>query len=213
MRTLVQSAPRLKRVSLAVMVDGNAVDGPDGKAIWQPRSPAELAEITALVKGAIGFDAKRGDVVTVVSMPFSAPAPDLMPAEPRRLLGLDEPDLTRIAQSGIIALVALAAVLFVFRPMVRRLTRATGADALADGPAARVGSDARAVAVMSPDGTPRLPSPTSAAGRAENDNTLEIEHVQGRVQAQSIRRLAQMVEQHPEESLSIMRGWLAEGTE
>jgi flagellar M-ring protein FliF len=54
----------VSRLSIAVALD----NGPDGKA----RTPEEIAALEALVKGAIGFDATRGDVVALSSRKFAA---------------------------------------------------------------------------------------------------------------------------------------------
>ena len=216
-RTLVQNAPRVKRVSLAVMVDGSTTADAQGHPVWHPRSAAELAEITTLVKSAIGFDAKRGDVVTVVSMPFTIP--DDFAPEPtvRHIFGLTEPALVRLGQSGLLALAVLAVALLVFRPMITRLTVAgSNVEAL---PGRGLAAGGRLAA---PDGMPlaieagdtrRLAAPGGAARAdgASSGGMMEVSQVDGRVQAQSIRRLADLVEQYPDESLSIVRGWLSEG--
>ncbi len=65
----------LKRVTAAVVVDGKYVDKKDknGKIIGKkfvPLSANELAQIKNIVKQTIGFDAKRGDDVTVSSFEF-----------------------------------------------------------------------------------------------------------------------------------------------
>ena len=52
----------VKRLSVAVALD----NGADGK----PRSPQEIAALEALVKGAVGFDQARGDVVALSSRSF-----------------------------------------------------------------------------------------------------------------------------------------------
>ena len=61
--------------------------------------------------------------------------------------------------------------------------------------------------------TRRLAAPggTTRAENGSGGGTMEVNQVQGRVQAQSIRRLTDLVEQYPDESLSIVRGWLSEG--
>ncbi len=62
-RTVVQDQPRIARISLAVMVDGNVTRGADGKPTWKVRGQSELDQISTLVKSAIGFYSKRGDTV------------------------------------------------------------------------------------------------------------------------------------------------------
>ncbi len=213
-RTLVQSAPRVKRISLAVMVDGSEVEDATGHPVWRKRSDADLAAITTLVKSAIGFDAKRGDVVTVVSMPFSVPDAVLPDEQPRRLLGLPEADAIRLGQSGLIAVVVLAVALFIFRPMIGRLTAVGTPPATLgrDGDTTtRPGTRESTLVALPADEVKRLAAPPGAGRIETGGGTVEMDHVDGRVQAQSIKRLANLVEHYPDESLSIVRGWLGEG--
>ncbi|HET7754015.1 MAG TPA: flagellar basal-body MS-ring/collar protein FliF [Anaeromyxobacteraceae bacterium] len=60
--TTVTRAPRLKRLSVAVLVDG--VDG-------KPRPEAEVRRLGDLAKAAVGFDATRGDELDISSSPFT----------------------------------------------------------------------------------------------------------------------------------------------
>ena len=62
--TTIRSSGQIRRLTVSVMVDGRHVEGPDG-ARYQPRSKAELARFTRLAQGAVGFDAMRGDSLTV----------------------------------------------------------------------------------------------------------------------------------------------------
>ena len=64
----------IKRVSAAVVVDGKYITGEDGKLVYQPRSSDELNQISSLVKKTIGFDAKRGDQVSVSNFQFESSA-------------------------------------------------------------------------------------------------------------------------------------------
>src|SRR5262249_54397412 len=69
----VKHTGTVKRISAAVLVDGTYQPDASGKQVYAPRSQQELDQIATLVKSAIGFDEKRGDVVQVVNMQF-APA-------------------------------------------------------------------------------------------------------------------------------------------
>jgi flagellar M-ring protein FliF len=68
---------------VAVVVDG--VPG-QGGAPAQPRSAAELDKLTKLVRSAVGIDEKRGDMVTVESVPFIESEPTAAPAPPPSLV-------------------------------------------------------------------------------------------------------------------------------
>ncbi|MCU0684275.1 MAG: flagellar M-ring protein FliF [Polyangiaceae bacterium] len=82
----------VRRLTVAVVVDGVPGAGPN--ALPQPRSREELAMLTGLVRSAVGADEKRGDVVTVESVPFtnfdvpvvpeSTPLLDKLPPSARR---------------------------------------------------------------------------------------------------------------------------------
>ncbi|MES1204919.1 MAG: flagellar basal-body MS-ring/collar protein FliF, partial [Pseudomonadota bacterium] len=95
-RTVTRGS-RLKRLSLAVLLDA-----PAGKA----RPDAELKRLEALAKGAVGFDATRGDQFQISSSAFTKP-----PEEPEAKLSfLDSPRIMRIAQllGGVILLIIAA---------------------------------------------------------------------------------------------------------
>ncbi|WP_457569746.1 flagellar basal-body MS-ring/collar protein FliF [Desulfurobacterium sp.] len=70
----------IKRVSVGVLIDGRykEVKGKNGKEKEEfiPRTPEELKTYENLVKSVIGYDEKRGDKVTVVSVPFEVPPPE-----------------------------------------------------------------------------------------------------------------------------------------
>jgi flagellar M-ring protein FliF len=220
-RTLIREQPRIDRISLAVMVDGSDQAGADGKLAWQPRPAEDLDRITALVKSAIGFDEKRGDQVNVVSMRFVA---DDIPAQDQGgllALHLDKPDVMRLAQTAVFGMIGLLALLLVLRPMVTRLTSLAPAGfALADGSGA--GALAQGAeyaggipALNAPTGVPALPSPAAlaaarTAAQLEDEAMISLSQIEGQMRASSLRKLSDIVGKHPDETLTIMRGWMAQ---
>ncbi|NOY77385.1 MAG: flagellar M-ring protein FliF [Calditrichaeota bacterium] len=71
---VVQGVGTIRRLSVAVMVDGKYVTkkGKDGKLIqqYEPRSAEEMQKLTRVVKSAIGFSTKRHDDINVVNVAF-----------------------------------------------------------------------------------------------------------------------------------------------
>jgi len=71
---VVQGAGTIRRLSVAVMVDGKYVTkkGKGGKLIqqYEPRSVEEMQKLTSVVKSAIGYSAKRHDDINVVNVAF-----------------------------------------------------------------------------------------------------------------------------------------------
>lgn len=198
-RTLVREQPQLRRISLAVMVDGVSTRGPDGTVTWSERPAAELERIATLVRGSIGFNEARGDRVEVVSMKFAG---DTEPADAPAasfLSRFDKSDLYRLVENGLVALGVLAAILFVLRPMALRLSVAPAASSMLPG------SDASAMPTLAGaanDGAARLEGGAEAM--------TKIANVDGELRVASISRVANLVEERAEDSLAMLRNWLAE---
>ena len=204
--TLVHDQPQISRISLAVMVDGTTTIGADGKSNWQPMNATELADITSLVKSAIGFDQSRGDRVDVISMPFLSETP----AGPKQLqllgVAFDKSDLMRLSETALIGMLTLCGLLFVVRPTLLRLT------ATPHGVAA-LGQDADSLAL--PGANPAITGPGGAMlsysnpGQIEEDDDLvSVANIEGQLRASSIRRLSNMVDKEPDATLSIIRSWI-----
>ena len=198
-RTLVREQPQVKRISLAVMVDEAHEAGADGKIAWRERTPEELARITTIARSAIGFDEKRGDKVEVVQMRFAALDEAAAPAQRGPFgLPLDRSDLIRIAESGLVAIVALVALLFVLRPIAVRLVKPITPEN-ASLPNGAAEGDALAA-----------PGSVAALNAEGGDIMMDIANVEGQLRASSIRRTAELVDRFPNETLAILRGWMTE---
>lgn len=229
-RATLREHPVVRRISVAVLVDGVADPTPDEPNRVRERTAEELARIAALVRAAAGLDERRGDKVEVVSMRFAAPDAVDGGADAGGLLGLAlSPAMTaRLAESALLALVALAAILLLGRPMVGRLGAALAPPALA-GAAAGAGAGAgtalpgaEATAALTADGAPpALPGAavTGAAGGTaggaatpEDEAMISLSHVQGQMRASSLQGLARMVEGNPDETLVVLRRWLSPET-
>src|SRR5262249_6450570 len=74
-RSQVRESGSVKRLSVAVAVDGTYEAGTDGKETYKARSDEEMAKIKSLVQSAVNFDSNRGDSVDVVNMQFAQAEP------------------------------------------------------------------------------------------------------------------------------------------
>ena len=99
---------------------GTKVEKPaDGSAAPTtiPYTQEELDRLNQLVRGAVGFNDKRGDVVTVVATRFEPPVdPDAVP-------WYKDESLASLANSGVVALLFVTFLLFVVRPMIKKLNK------------------------------------------------------------------------------------------
>jgi flagellar M-ring protein FliF len=130
-----QPAGRLKRVSVAVLVDNVQVTGKDGKVTEQPLNADQINRITTLVKDAVGFDAARGDSVNVINSPWRGD-PRVAPGE-LESMPLWEKGWVRDAVKILLGFIVLLALVFtVLRPLGRQLAGTLrGPDLSPDAPA------------------------------------------------------------------------------
>ncbi len=73
-KNIKEMAGQLEKISVAVIVDGTVKPNAEGdtkEPVWSPRTPEDLKKYEELIKGAIGFNAARGDSVKVESMQFA----------------------------------------------------------------------------------------------------------------------------------------------
>ncbi|HEY5279717.1 MAG TPA: flagellar basal-body MS-ring/collar protein FliF [Pseudolabrys sp.] len=142
-KTEVTEAGRISRVSAAVLVDGIYSKDAKGEMVYQPRSKEEIDRIAALVRTAIGFDAKRGDQLEVVNLRFAEPTPQPIsqPTGWMSYLQFTKDDIMRGAETGVMMLLGFVVVLMVVRPLVRRIVTPEGANA-GRGVAAGIGASA-----------------------------------------------------------------------
>ncbi|MGC1305537.1 MAG: flagellar basal-body MS-ring/collar protein FliF, partial [Caulobacteraceae bacterium] len=117
-RTEVQEPGGVKRLSVAVAVDGLSTPVKGGKPDqYTPRSADEMKHIEQLVRSAVGFDAQRGDQITVVNVRFNRDltgADGVTAASP---FTFDKNDVMRMAELGVLLAVAGLVIFFVVKPM------------------------------------------------------------------------------------------------
>lgn len=208
----------VRRLSVAVLVDGIYTAKPDGTKTYEQRSPEEIKQITALVRSAIGFNEQRGDSVDVVNLRFTTPD-EPTATETAGLLGFDRDDILRMAEMLVIAVIALLVILLVIRPVMFRIIEA-GRSAGAREMTNLLTNQGMAPALPAPAGmspaalanTGAVPATIAAPRSPSVEQMIDISQVDGRVAASSIRKIGEIVEKHPEEAVAIIRSWMYEGT-
>lgn len=111
---------KLNRLTVAVLVDDLKTTDADGKVTSTPLTEEQLANMTKLVKDAVGFDEKRGDSVNVVNSSFR-PATVVPEGELQSVPLWQQPMVMTIAKLVIGLVVLLVLILSVIRPLVRSL--------------------------------------------------------------------------------------------
>ena len=208
-RTEVREPGAIKRLSVAVAVDGATVTDKKGKVTYTPRSAEEMKRIDDLVRSAVGFDQTRGDQVTVVNVRFThdEDAQGVTAGSP--LLGFDKNDIMRTVEMVILLITAGLIIFFVARPLLKSAAGGPSIMGLLPMGAAPSGGGG---------GTPQLAHAGGGghdqlalpSGPSEVEQRIDIAKIEGQVKVSSVKRVAEFVDKHPDESVSILRSWLHE---
>ena len=219
-RTEVIEGGRIKRVSVAVLVDGIYARDAQGNVNYQPRSAEELERIGALVRSAIGFDQRRGDQVEIVNLRF-AEAPHLAAPEAERpwwmVYEFTKEDIRYAIELAVLLLVSLLVMLFVVRPLLRRIMTPDEAPAAAlpagpSGGGTASESSSNGEHGERSDGSAVVKAPPLAPGiESATMKMIEMAQIKGEVHQASLAKVGELVEKNPHETVSIIRQWLNDG--
>jgi flagellar M-ring protein FliF len=187
---------RLRRVTVAVLIDNVRITGKDGKVTETPLSKDQLDHINELVKGAVGYDESRGDSVNVLNASFTQEAPPTAgEGELEKQKIWEAPwfqDVLKVV-AGLIVLLVL--VLSVLRPMIKTLI----------GPAPKM-----QVGVL-----PREKESEADQLQRQQQAALPSADAQGTAATAAIAHEQQvtaartMVNQDPKRVAQVVRGWVA----
>lgn len=205
-KTEVIEAGGIRRLSVAVLVDGVYAPDAGGDMVYAPRTEEELARIRTLVQSAVGFDTRRGDTVEVVNLRFAQSPHTTLGEEEKGLFEFTRADLMRFVELGVLFLIALLLTLFAVRPLVKRI----------------LAKEEEAMPVLlGADGQPLEPamladhSGQSGLGEGESDGPpriewLEAAQAQGAMQVATIAKVGALIDEYPNEAVGIIRGWMNE---
>jgi len=186
------SSGKVRRLSVAVVVNDKSIASGDGEAAQSERTPEEINRITQLVKDAIGFSAARGDSVRVINASFMAPE-EMQPLP--ELPIWEQPWVWDLAKQIGGVLLVLILIFFVLKPTLHRLTvppqidRGGKGDTDEEGDESEKRGQAAALAKGAGSGY-RLPGPEAY------QDTLDAAR--------------QMVSEDPKRVAQVVKSWIAE---
>lgn len=211
-REILRTPGAIRRLTVAVLVDGIEKTDSTGSTVWEPRPEEELASLRELVASAVGFEEARGDVITLRSMAFE-PVVAQGTEVGSSLFSHAGIDVMQLIQLVVLSVVALVLGLFVMRPI---LTRSGSASALAElpAPAENAGGSVALTGEiddsdMSPDGMELVSDfdmgglqMPMAMGNAFGDDGMNDDPVV---------RLKRLIEERQSETVEILRNWMEDG--
>ncbi len=210
--TTVKEAGEIKRLAVSVAVDGRWTPAANGGApTYAARTPQEIEQIKALVAAAVGIDATRGDKIEVLNVRFNRDLAVVGGEEAASsLFNFTKDDIMRGVELLVLLVTGLLLIFFVLRPLLKSAGGGVGVGQpqLAGAGAGGGGAvTSLQTTIMGGAGgvMPQL------AGPSEMDQRLDIARFEGQVKASSVKKVADFVEKHPDESATILRSWVHEG--
>ncbi len=200
----VREVGTIKRLSASVIVDGVLTAGSDGKTTYQPRNPEQLEQLRAAARSAVGFDEKRGDTLELINLAFAASDIPDQPIVAPSMFDFTRGEILRLAEMGVLLVVAVLVILLVARPMIAVVSRAASPSA-AGGQAALPGAAGGGPAALAPP-TGHTAGADGQLGAPPGD--INVDGVEGRVKASAMKKLGEIVDKHPEEAVAIIRNWM-----
>ncbi len=210
---IVRETGEIKKLSIAVLVDGkyeellppeDADENAKQEKKYIPRDKAELDKIASLVKAAVGYDEIRGDKIEVINMQFANIETIDDSANEDLIFGiLRRDEVMQFAETLMLSVVALLVVLLVLRPLVNHI--ALAAQSVSES---KLKTEAE-TATVSGNISKVLEDEEGDIVEGE-DGELDMQNVEGKVKASSLRKVSELVEGHPSEAVSVIRSWMTQ---
>ncbi|ATG45278.1 flagellar M-ring protein FliF [Phaeobacter piscinae] len=232
-KEILRGPGAIKRLTVAVLVNGVPTTTPTGETVMEPRAEEELGALRELISAAVGFSEERGDVITLKSMemPTVEPQGTVVSASVFDNIYLDAMSLIQMAA---LALVTLILGLFVIRPI---LSNQASVPALG-APEGGAMDELPALGGGGFMANPNLGADLALDGEIENNDTGQFEPMGGMGMGTGmgmgdmggmgdmsglpalggggdnpVDRLRSMIGERQEETVQILRGWLEENEE
>jgi flagellar M-ring protein FliF len=205
-RNMVREVGEVRKLSVAVLIDGTYTTNEKGEKVYQARTQEELDKISALVKSAIGFDDKRGDTLEVSNMQFADIEAEDVALLKETIFGFDKSDLLDAVEIITVAIMIILVVLLVLQPMVGRLL--SSGEELDE----KLETDLLAGGAINPALAPPKEGEFVPGTPDEEDSLIDMTRVEGKVKASSVKKVEDIVDNYPTEAVSVIRSWMSQET-
>jgi flagellar M-ring protein FliF len=196
----VQQSGTVDRLSIAVLIDGKYTYNEETEEeIYSERTPEDLKMLETLVKSAVGYDEDRGDVVEIINMRFTN---EVVGMDQEDKLGWLTDDLGSIVQTLIIGLITILVIFLIVKPIMGKAFEVTKSEA----------EQAEVEAALSSQELDELAEITGEkeGGKLETKSLIDVDKFEEKMNKSSVGAINDIVDRHPDESVTIIRNWLEE---
>lgn len=209
-RHYVREGGQIEKLSVAVLVEGHRVFE-NGFERYVPYSEADIEKFKTLVETAIGFNTGRGDTVEIIDMAFAQIEEEDVPVPPM----FTKADYFRMGEYGMTFIAILLIFFMVVKPIMKAATNIQERDN-ENAPAMTEAGQP----IMAPDGTPMTMAQAKAArvsnivapqqvGSIIGESLIDLDKVEGQVKESSIKKVIEILDEFPDESINVIRSWMA----
>ena len=202
----VREGGTLNKISIGVLVDGVYKENAKGDQEYGSRTDEEMAKIKSLVASSIGFNVERGDKIEVVNMRFTQ---DKFELADESFFSRFRMEIQGIMQTLIFAGVAVLAIILVIRPAVTQIMK--GAQVTADRANELASLETASMARLSGGGSGGLGG-MGGEPADEADSLIDVANVKGSMKSSSMRKVSEIVDKYPEETMGVLRSWLSKAS-
>ncbi len=210
--THIKESGSVRRLSVAVLVDGFYEKDKDGKETYKARSQDDIEKLTKLVKKAIGFNEERGDQVELINMAFSQPE-DIVDNKTMVQKVVDKINVGKAVELFLLSIIGLIVAFAIIKPVAFRITGLS---------VPVVEKSDKEAAMVDPEDVPDGMSDEEAAEfyerqrmvreqeayDAETGSLIKLESVEGRLKQSSLKKITEILDKHPDEAVNILRSWI-----
>lgn len=190
-RQYVKESGEIKRLSIAVMIDGiRTTEGSTEK--YQPRPSEDLENIKTIVKSAIGFQTSRGDEIQVIHMPFAVEQEELASSYDW-LFGFNKNDFFRLIEIASFVAIGLLLTLSIIKPFFKNFMLVL---------------QSLKPILKQKDLEDEL---TAEAQRRKTPEAIQLKNVSGLVQSDTVNTIHSLLEDYPKHAAKVVNSWLNEG--
>ena len=223
-RNVIRQTGQVEKLSISVLVDGRYVEDEEGNKTYEQRTQEEIDQIAALVRTSVGFDENRGDVMKIANLQFAQIATEETIEEDDLILGFEKGQLLDTAEMLVVAIMLILVVILILQPMESKfvlidsnngkpgsLDDLLHHDLLSASPANPALAPPTAVHPMGVDGQPlSIESSDPPIADDDDDTLINLQGIEGKVKASTVKRVEEIVESYPAEAVSVIRSWLTE---
>ncbi len=226
-RNVVRETGEIDRLSVSVLIDGSYTKDEDGSKTYQQRTQTEIDNIASLVRTSVGFDEGRGDIVEVINQQFAQVDTDEEVVDERFFMGVEKSSLVDAAEIIVVAIMVVLVVLMVLRPMVAKImsadldNRQMSMDEILQNDLLAASPANPALAPPQTGAQPQIGADGQAISgggivggfedeEMQDDSMIDIRGIEGKVKASTIKKVEEIVENYPVETVSVIRSWMSQ---